>query len=270
MISKIQSGLSPDALLRYLIEKLPDPSYQSAAHQGILKGLIESLIVQHPMPSLGDPPQGYTGETVELYVRESTHEPRTSDRDSAIAKVRQHMAYVFAEAFRLSGDATDDFTLCEQVYVWPRARTLSKPGNQPLRTQMEQFLQDTTQRVSVLLGDPGMGKSQFGKRWLRALSLAPIASSTEVIAGEVIANPAEVSVPPKPDKPLVLFITLASIRREEIENPERQYLGLLEYYLEKEVCLTREEVITLKRDVPFIVYCDGVDENTLWWQFISR
>ncbi len=129
--------------------------------------------------------------------------------------------------------------LCKKIYVEAEARPVfsllgEDTGRIPLRSQMNAFLQASNQRIAVILGNPGSGKTTFSKRWL-------------IECFKMYQDPI--------NQPLPVFISLNQI----LNKKNIQATQLLEGYFKRRG-LTPNQIDLLKGQQSLVVVCDGFDE----------
>ncbi|MFN7097699.1 MAG: pentapeptide repeat-containing protein, partial [Gammaproteobacteria bacterium] len=137
-----------------------------------------------------------------------------------------------------------------QVYVEPESNWVGEE-RQLLKRRCDSFLTHDRQRVMILLGDPGAGKTTFAKRYLMAVWQHYLAHTS----GRVTVIPEMLNEPIKPVA-LPLFIRLNQTLQDKRIRLDR----LLEDVLAEKVGLSAEQIKAIKVEEKLIVFLDGYDE----------
>ncbi|MFN7098438.1 MAG: NACHT domain-containing protein, partial [Gammaproteobacteria bacterium] len=139
--------------------------------------------------------------------------------------------------------------IASQVYVEPESNWLGEE-RQLLRQRCDTFLTNDKQRVMILLGDPGAGKTTFAKRYLAAVWQHYLAYESGRVTTQdisyVLTGPAS----------LPLFIRLS----QTLQDKRIRLNSLLEDVLAEKIGLSEEQINAIKTEQELVVFLDGYDE----------
>ena len=84
---------------------------------------------------------------------------------NALCSIAKHVRHLLNPELHKSLSSFGFQHLSRAVYVWPKGSRLQASRGQDLQTLMDAFATHKKQRVAVILGNPGAGKTLFAKRW---------------------------------------------------------------------------------------------------------
>ncbi|MFN7098078.1 MAG: hypothetical protein ACK4PR_11065, partial [Gammaproteobacteria bacterium] len=134
-------------------------------------------------------------------------------------KLEKHLVPLFIKTESKTSDK-DFRSLAQQIYVEPESSWAGETRNS-LKKRCDAFIKQPEQKVFVILGDPGVGKTTFGLRYIQSC-WEHFQKNNKTNAKEIIC-----------DEPLSLFIRL-----NEILKDGKIISDLLENFLKKKVGLT--------------------------------
>ncbi|MFN7097304.1 MAG: NACHT domain-containing protein, partial [Gammaproteobacteria bacterium] len=159
---------------------------------------------------------------------------------SILEKLEKHLTPLFIKTEYKTSNK-DFRSLAQQIYVEPESSWSGEARNS-LKERCDAFIKQPEQKVFVILGDPGTGKTTFGLRYIQSC-WEHFQKNNKTNAEEIIC-----------DEPLSLFIRL-----NEILKDGKIISDLLENFLKKKVGLTIDQINELKAK-QLIVFLDGYDE----------
>ncbi|MFN7096395.1 MAG: pentapeptide repeat-containing protein [Gammaproteobacteria bacterium] len=131
--------------------------------------------------------------------------------------------------------------LSEQIYVEPESSWTGE-GRSSLTKRCDEFIKRPEQKVFVILGGPGVGKTTFGLRYMQNYWQHYQEKIQMAATGTIL------------DEPLPLFIRLNQVLKDGKISTD-----LLEKFLKEKIDLTITEINELKTKA-LIVFLDGYDE----------
>ncbi|MFN7097949.1 MAG: NACHT domain-containing protein, partial [Gammaproteobacteria bacterium] len=159
---------------------------------------------------------------------------------SILEKIEKYLTSLFIKTQLITSNK-DFRSLAQQIYVEPES-SWSGETRSSLKERCDAFIKQPEQKVFVILGDPGVGKTTFGLRYIQNC-WGNFQEKNKTNTEEIVCN-----------EPLPLFIRL-----NEILKDGKIISDLLESFLKDKVGLTIDQINELKTK-PLVAFLDGYDE----------
>ncbi|MFN7098397.1 MAG: NACHT domain-containing protein, partial [Gammaproteobacteria bacterium] len=160
---------------------------------------------------------------------------------SILEKLEKHLTPLFIKTEPITSNK-DFRSLAQQIYVEPES-SWSGEVRSSLKERCDIFIKQHEQKVFVVLGDPGVGKTTFGLRYIQNCWRRYQRMNETNIERSVVF-----------DEPLPLFIRLNQVLKDGKITSD-----LLESFLKEKADLTITQINELQTK-PLVVFLDGYDE----------